>query len=72
MARPRIYKENRVVTPVRLTVSVRHDLQRLARARRVSVNLLITQAVEEFLTRSRGPVSETESFSTSKTLEQSA
>ncbi len=55
MARPRIYQEERVATAVRLPVSLHADLQRLARARDVSVNYLVIRAVEELLTTSTGP-----------------
>jgi predicted transcriptional regulator len=55
MARPRIYEEDRVATAVRLPVSLHADLQRLARARDVSVNYLVNRAVEELLSTSTGP-----------------
>ena len=54
MARPRIYDEERVATAVRLPHSVHTELRRLARARDVSVNYLITRAVEELLANSPG------------------
>ena len=52
MARPKIYEERRVATAVRLPVSVHAELQRLARARDVSVNYVVTRAVEELLAHS--------------------
>jgi len=55
MARPRIYQEPRVVTAVRLPVSVHEELHRLARTRDVSVNSLITCAVQELLSCPPGP-----------------
>ena len=55
MARPKIYEERRVATAVRLPASVHVELQRLARARDVSVNYLITRAVEELLANDPGP-----------------
>ena len=54
MARPKIYEERRVATAVRLPASVHAELQRLARARDVSVNYVITRAVEELLANSPG------------------
>jgi predicted transcriptional regulator len=54
MARPKIYEEERVATAIRLPVSVHADLRGLARARDVSVNYLITRAVEELLANSQG------------------
>ncbi len=53
MARPRIYEEHRVATAVRLPASVHAELRRLARARDVSVNYLVTRAVEELLANHR-------------------
>jgi hypothetical protein len=72
MARPRIYQEDRVVTPVRLCVSVRQDLQHLAQAKGMSVNLLITQAVEELLSRSHDVAERTGSISSVSASEQNA
>jgi len=54
MARPKIYEERRVATAVRLPASVHAELQRLARSRDVSVNYVITRAVEELLANSPG------------------
>jgi len=51
MGRPRVCEEERVATAVRLPRSV-HDALREAAARRdVSVNLLVTRAVAEYLER---------------------
>ncbi len=55
MARPRIYEERRVATAVRLPAAVHEQLRQLARARDVSVNYLITRAVEELLSCSPEP-----------------
>ena len=55
MARPRTYDEERVATAIRLPVSLHSDLRRLAHARDVSVNYLITRAVEELLANDPGP-----------------
>jgi hypothetical protein len=44
-----------VATAVRLPVSVHAELRRLARSRDVSVNYVITRAVEELLANSPGP-----------------
>ena len=54
MARPRIYEEHRVATAIRLPASGHAELRRLARARDVSVNYVITRAVEELLASSSG------------------
>ena len=51
MARPKIYDEPRVATAVRLPVSLRDELRQVARARDVSVNLLVTRAVTDLLMR---------------------
>ena len=58
MGRPRIYDEPRVATAVRLPVSVHDELQRVASARAVSVNFLVTRAVTELLTHLPDPVAE--------------
>jgi len=55
MARPKIYEERRVATAVRLPASLHAELQRLARSRDVSVNYVITRAVEELLANAPGP-----------------
>ncbi len=55
MARPRIYEEDRVATAIRLPMSLHAELRHLARARDVSVNYLITRAVEELLSGATGP-----------------
>jgi hypothetical protein len=51
MGRPRIYHEPRIVTAIRLPASLRHELQTAAAARDVSVNLLVTRAVADYLRR---------------------
>jgi hypothetical protein len=51
MGRPRIYGEPRVVTAIRLSESLRAELRAAAAARQVSVNLLVTNAVADFLRR---------------------
>ena len=49
MPRPRICDEPRVVTAVRLPASLRHELDRAAAERTVSVNFLVTRAVTDYL-----------------------
>lgn len=51
MGRPRVCEEERVLTPVRLPRSVRDALRDAAAARDVSVNLLVTRAVTDYLDR---------------------
>ena len=51
MGRPRVCEEERVLTPVRLPRSVRDALRDAAATRDVSVNLLVTRAVTEYLER---------------------
>ena len=51
MGRPRVCEEERVLTPVRLPRSVRDALRAAAASRDVSVNLLVTRAVTEYLQR---------------------
>jgi len=53
--RPRICDEPRVVTAVRLPASLRDQLDRAAAERTVSVNLLVTRAITDYL-RSLPPV----------------
>ena len=72
MARPRIYEEDRVATAIRLPVSMHAELRRLARARDVSVNYLITRAVEELLTNSPGAGEGSGLFSRPTTMGRSA
>lgn len=55
MGRPRIYDEPRVATAIRLPASLRHELRTLAAERKVSVNLLVTRAVSDYLRRIRPP-----------------
>jgi hypothetical protein len=65
MGRPRIYDEPRVATAVRLPVSVHDELQRVASARAVSVNFLVTRAVTELLTHLPDPLAEVQPGSSS-------
>lgn len=51
VGRPRIYEEPRVATAIRLPISLRDELQSVAAERDVSVNLLVTRAVREYLGR---------------------
>lgn len=51
MGRPRIYDEPRVATAIRLPTSLRDELQAAAAERDVSVNLLVTRAVRDYLGR---------------------
>jgi len=51
MGRPRVYKEPRVATAIRLPTSLRDELQAVAAERDVSVNLLVTRAVLDYLGR---------------------
>ena len=51
MGRPRTYHEPRVATAVRLSVSLRSELRAAALERGISVNLLVTRAVSEYLRR---------------------
>lgn len=51
MARPRTCEENRIATAVRLPESVHRRLHEAAADRDVSVNLLVTRAVGEYLDR---------------------
>lgn len=55
MGRPRVYDEPRVATAVRLPASLVGQLRTAARARNVSVNLLVTRAVSEYLRRLPAP-----------------
>ena len=49
MARPRTYEEPRLATAIRLPASLHLRLRSEARARQVSANLLVEQAVTDFL-----------------------
>lgn len=51
MARPRIHHEKRVTTAVRLPESLHDRVKEAADDRDVSVNLLVTKALEEYLDR---------------------
>lgn len=55
MGRPRIYEEPRVVTAIRLPASLRDELRTVAAERDVSVNLLVTRAVVDYLRRLPSP-----------------
>jgi predicted DNA-binding ribbon-helix-helix protein len=72
MARPRTYDEERVATAVRLPHSLHAELRRLARARDVSVNYLITRAVEELVTRAPGLDDESGLFTRPTSMGRSA
>lgn len=49
MARPKKYTEERVATAIRVPRGLHHRLQDLADAHDVSVNFLITRAIERYL-----------------------
>jgi predicted HicB family RNase H-like nuclease len=51
MARPRTCEEDRIATAVRLPESMHRRLHEAAADRDVSVNLLVTRAVGEYLDR---------------------
>jgi hypothetical protein len=51
MPRPKQYTERRVATAIRLPESLRDRLRQTADARQVSVNLLVTKAVDDYLAR---------------------
>lgn len=51
MGRPRIHEEPRVATAIRLPTSLRDELRAVAAERDVSVNLLVTRAVLDYLRR---------------------
>lgn len=53
MARPRIYNEPRVVTAVRLPQSLHAQLHALAAEQSVSVNSLLSSAVDNFVKRNK-------------------
>jgi hypothetical protein len=55
MGRPRMYDEPRIATAIRLPVSLRDELLIAATERDVSVNLLVTHAVSDYLRRLRPP-----------------
>lgn len=55
MGRPRIYHEPRVATAIRLPASLRHELRAVAMEEDVSVNVLVTRAVSEYLRRLLSP-----------------
>jgi hypothetical protein len=49
-----VYQEDRIATAIRLPVSLLGELRTVAAARDVSVNLLVTRAVTDFLARLPG------------------
>jgi predicted transcriptional regulator len=49
MARPKIYEEARVTTALRLPESLHDRLRAIAEERDVSVNLIATKAIKEYL-----------------------
>lgn len=51
MARPKVHHENRVTTAVRLPEGLHLRLKEAAEDRDVSVNLLVTKALEDYLAR---------------------
>jgi predicted transcriptional regulator len=51
MPRPRVYSDQRVSTAVRLPEALHLRLRQAATDRDVSVNLLVTRAVDDYLTR---------------------
>jgi len=51
MGRPRIYREPRVTTAIRLPTSLRDELRSAAVERDVSVNFLVNRAVLDYLRR---------------------
>jgi hypothetical protein len=55
MGRPKLHDEPRVATAVRLPESVHRRLHDAARRRDVSVNLLVTRAVTDYLDRLPSP-----------------
>ncbi len=57
-----------MATAIRLPVTVHAELRRLARARDVSVNYLVTRAVEELLANSPGPEEESGLFARPKRM----
>ena len=72
MARPRICEEDRVATAIRLPASLHAELRRVARARDVSVNYLITRAVEELLANADRPDEEVGLFARPTSMGRSA
>lgn len=49
MARPKIYDEPRVTTAIRLPASLRERLHEAAKARDVSMTLLVVNAISDYL-----------------------
>jgi predicted transcriptional regulator len=54
MGRPKLYPDQRVATAIRLPPDLHQALRREAAERDVSVNLLVTRAVTEFVGRLHG------------------
>jgi hypothetical protein len=53
VARPKVYDEERIATAIRLPASLRVALLDAAFERDVSVNLLVTRAISDYLARLR-------------------
>jgi predicted HicB family RNase H-like nuclease len=51
MARPKVHKEKRVTTAIRVPERLHSDLARAAEERDLSVNYLVVRAIEEFMDR---------------------
>lgn len=51
MARPKVHKEKRVTTAIRVPESLHAQLSRAAEERDLSVNYLVVRAIEDFLER---------------------
>lgn len=55
MGRPKVYEEPRIATAVRLPASLHRELHATASARDVSANLLVINAVADYLRRLTPP-----------------
>jgi len=51
MARPKVHKENRVTTAIRVPEHLHGQLAQAAEERDLSVNYLVVRAIEDFLER---------------------
>ncbi len=51
MARPKVHKENRVTTAIRVPERLHSKLARAAEERDLSVNYLVVRAIEDFMDR---------------------
>ena len=51
MSRPKIFKERRISTAIRLPETLHETLKKAAAGRDVSVNFLVTRAIGEYLDR---------------------